>query len=152
MQPEVMPLFTSQCVRGSYQLGGPSQRGPAGQISTSGAPSWTSFPRSARFFRLVSVMRRRDWSDRVSSFCVASAWNRKWWGAAVPGDTQRHTYISLLPHTNTLCSAHGKTNSASSFASYSHSSCLGWCVTTSVMYFPPQLSLRGCGDAFTSSL
>lgn len=158
-------VYNFKVCLGSYQPGRPLRRGPAGQISTSGAPSRTNIPRRRCFFKLVSAMKWDDWTKLVSSFSVASMWNRKWWGAAVPGDSQRHT-STFLPHMNTLCSTHGKTNSASSFASYSCFWCLDGYVTESksfkinlkhslfILFISPcfllrlVFSARGCVDRF----
>lgn len=107
---EVMPLQffyfksmcrTSKCVRGLTSRGdhwGEDQQARYPHLERHPEPISPDDVVSSNWFRRWSEM-----TELVSSFSVASMWNRKWWGAAVPGDTQRHTYINFSPtHEHTL--------------------------------------------------
>lgn len=86
----------------SYLRGKTVRQGPAGQISLSGAPSQTGFPKgrvSSNWFQ-SPVKSREDWTKLVSRSVVIKR-DRKWWGAAVPTYTHYQS-IQIFPPQVTL--------------------------------------------------
>lgn len=89
---------------GSYLLEETERRGLAGQISSSGAPSQTGFPkRRVSSNRFQSPAKNGDDWTKLLSCSVVFKRDRKWWGAAVPGYTHLSTYTNLSSaHEHTL--------------------------------------------------